>query len=85
MISLAWLIPLFPVLGVLINGLFGARYVREKAGYVACAATGLSFLVVLGVAAEMSQNAQLDLRVVGRQQSVSWRGYERAADLPPEF
>ena len=53
MISLAWLIPLFPVLGVLINGLFGARYVREKAGYVACAATGLSFLVVLGIAAEM--------------------------------
>ncbi|MEE9257186.1 MAG: proton-conducting transporter membrane subunit, partial [bacterium] len=53
MISLAWLIPLFPALGVVINGLFGARFVRDRAGYVACAATGLSFLVVLGIAAEM--------------------------------
>ncbi len=52
MIRYAWLIPLFPALGVLINGLLGAR-VRDRAGHVASLMAGLSFLIVLGVANEM--------------------------------
>ncbi len=52
MIELAWLIPVFPVIGVLINGLFG-RQVGEKAGPVASVMAGLSLLVVLGIAVEM--------------------------------
>ena len=52
MIELAWLIPVFPVIGVLINGLFG-RHVGEKAGPIASVMAGLSFLVVLGIASEM--------------------------------
>ena len=52
MIELAWLIPVFPVIGVLINGLFG-RHVGEKAGPIASVMAGLSFLVVLGIAFEM--------------------------------
>ncbi|MCY3823681.1 MAG: NADH-quinone oxidoreductase subunit L [Nitrospinae bacterium] len=52
MIELAWLIPVFPVIGVLINGLFG-KQVGEKAGPIASVMAGLSFLVVLGIAFEM--------------------------------
>ena len=52
MIELAWLIPVFPVIGVLINGLFG-RHVGEKAGPIASVMAGLSFLVVLGIATQM--------------------------------
>jgi NADH-quinone oxidoreductase subunit L len=53
MIKLAWLIPLFPALGVVINGFFGSRYTRDKAGHIASLMAGLSFLVVLGIASEM--------------------------------
>ena len=52
MIELAWLIPVFPVIGVLINGLFG-KHVGEKAGPIASVMAGLSLLVVLGIASEM--------------------------------
>ena len=52
MIELAWLIPVFPVVGVLINGFFGAR-LGEKAGPLASLMAGLSLLVVGGLAAEM--------------------------------
>ncbi len=52
MIELAWLIPVFPVIGVLINGFFG-KNVGEKAGPIASVMAGLSLLVVLGIAVEM--------------------------------
>ena len=52
MIELAWLIPVFPVIGVLINGLFG-RHVGERAGPIASVMAGLSLLVVLGIAFQM--------------------------------
>ena len=52
MIGLAWLIPLFPAVGAIINGCFGSR-TRDKAGLIASAMAGLSFLVVLVIAAEM--------------------------------
>ena len=52
MIELAWLIPVFPVIGVLINGFFG-RQVGENAGPIAAGMAGLSFLVVLGIAFQM--------------------------------
>ena len=52
MIELAWLIPVFPVVGVLINGFFGKR-LGEKAGPLASLMAGLSLLVVGGLAAEM--------------------------------
>ncbi|MBI5167700.1 MAG: NADH-quinone oxidoreductase subunit L [candidate division NC10 bacterium] len=49
MIQYIWLVPLFPLLGVVINGLFGRQYIKEKAHWVAIPATALSFLVALGV------------------------------------
>ncbi len=52
MIEMAWLIPVFPVIGALVNGLFGER-VGERAGSFASFMAGLSLLVVLSVAFEM--------------------------------
>ncbi len=44
---LVWLIPLFPALGALINGLFGKRYTRDKAHIVAVGAVGISLVLAL--------------------------------------
>ena len=53
MIQYAWLIPVFPIIGVVVNGFFGFQYTKDKAGHIATAMVGLSFLVVLGIASEM--------------------------------
>ena len=44
---LVWLIPLFPALGALINGLLGKRVTRDKAHYVAVGAVGMSLVLAL--------------------------------------
>ncbi len=49
MLDFAWLILLFPLLGVLINGFVGNRIGKKWVSRVACAAVGLSFLVGVGV------------------------------------
>ncbi len=50
MFDLVWLIPTFPLAGVLINGLLGRR-IEEKnkrlVHWIACGAVGLSFLITL--------------------------------------
>jgi len=43
--SYIWLIPLFPLLGVLINGLLGHKLPKKVVGPVACLAVGLSAIV----------------------------------------
>ncbi len=49
MIELLWLIPVLPLLGFAINGLFGPRFLSRRAiGGVACAAVVLSFLLSAG-------------------------------------
>ena len=45
MIDYVWLIPLFPLMGFLINGLFGSRFKQSQIGAIASAAIGLSFIV----------------------------------------
>ncbi len=46
---LVLLIPIFPLLAVISNGIFGARYSTELAGRLAFGSVGLSFLCALGV------------------------------------
>ena len=45
-----WLIPFFPLLGSIINGLFGKRYIRNEAviGGIGTGAVFLSFLISAG-------------------------------------
>ncbi len=52
MLDYAWLVLLFPLVGVIINALFGRRLGKRGAGYLASAMVGLSFAgaVVLFVA-----------------------------------
>jgi NADH-quinone oxidoreductase subunit L len=47
--TLLRVIPLLPLLGAAVNIFFGARLGRKAAGYLACAAVALSFLVSLQV------------------------------------
>ena len=55
---LVLLIPLFPLLAVLANGLYGSRYSHELAGRLAFGAVGLSFLCSLGVFASILANPE---------------------------
>ncbi|MFH1626357.1 MAG: NADH-quinone oxidoreductase subunit L [Pseudomonadota bacterium] len=45
MLDYVWLVPVFPIIGFIINGLFGQRLSKGAAGIIACAVIGLSFLV----------------------------------------
>ncbi|MGC8827843.1 MAG: NADH-quinone oxidoreductase subunit L, partial [Anaerolineae bacterium] len=49
MLAYAWLMLLFPLLGVLINAFFGRRIGKRAVSWAACSVIGLSFLVALGV------------------------------------
>ena len=42
-----WIIPLLPLLGAALNGIFGARWPRSAVNAVALGSTGLSFLAVV--------------------------------------
>jgi NADH-quinone oxidoreductase subunit L len=44
MIKYAWLIPVFPLVGFIINGLFGIKFIKKKAHLIAVPALGLSWL-----------------------------------------
>jgi NADH-quinone oxidoreductase subunit L len=46
-VELIWLVPLSPLVGAVINGLFGQWFIRERAYWVAIPAAGLSCLVAL--------------------------------------
>jgi len=55
---LVLLIPLFPLLAVLANGLYGSRYSHELAGRLAFGSVGLSFLCALGVLVSVLANPE---------------------------
>ncbi len=48
MLRLIWLVPVLPLMGVLVNGIFG-RWTRERAHILGVGTTGLSFLIALGI------------------------------------
>ena len=53
MIDNIWLVPFLPLLGFLINGLFGKKLGRGLISWVGCGSVGLSFLVSIGVFFEL--------------------------------
>src|SRR3972149_1000269 len=61
MLELIWLVPGFPLMGVIINGLFGQTYIRDKAHRVAVPAVGLSCLVALLISLRVFAGKTLDL------------------------
>ena len=50
-----WIIPLLPLLGSAINGLFGGKWTNNVVNYVAVGSTGLSFACALEAVREFSQ------------------------------
>jgi NADH-quinone oxidoreductase subunit L len=61
MIALLWTIPLFPLLGFVLNGLLGGRYLpRAAVSWIACGAVLLAFLVSLGSALSLGELAALE-------------------------
>jgi len=55
MIDYVWLIPLFPLIGFLINGFFGSRFKESQIGAIASAAIGLSFIVSVTIFFQLLQ------------------------------
>ena len=64
MAKLIWLIPLFPLLGALVNGLWGRQYIRDKAHVPAIVSTALALffaLLVVGAVVAAPQSTQVVL------------------------
>ena len=55
MMDYVWLIPTFPLIGFLINGLLGKRLSKNAVGIIGSAAVGLSFLVTVAIFLEFLQ------------------------------
>ncbi|MEK6660488.1 MAG: NADH-quinone oxidoreductase subunit L [candidate division NC10 bacterium] len=63
MLELIWLVPGFPLMGVIINGLFGQTHIRDKAHRVAVPAVGLSCIVALLISLQVFSGQTLDLNL----------------------
>ena len=53
MIELVWLIPIFPLIGFLINGLFGRRFSEKTIGWIGAGSVGASFVVAVSIFLEL--------------------------------
>lgn len=53
MIDLVWLIPVFPFVGFLINGLLGRKFPEKVIGWIGALSVGASFVVALGIFLEL--------------------------------
>ncbi len=49
MMDYVWLIPTFPLIGFLINGLFGKKLPKHVVGIIGSVAVGLSFLLTVAI------------------------------------
>lgn len=53
MIELVWLIPIFPLIGFLINGLFGRSFSEKTIGWIGAGSVGASFVVAVSIFLEI--------------------------------
>ena len=58
MLAYLWIVPLLPLLGAAINGLFGAKWANKYVTLTAISSTGLSFLCALEVVREFFKSGQ---------------------------
>jgi NADH-quinone oxidoreductase subunit L len=59
MLEYLWLVPLLPLLGAAVNGLFGAKWSNKIVNSVAIGSTGLSFLGALEAVREFFESGQI--------------------------
>jgi NADH-quinone oxidoreductase subunit L len=58
MLEYLWIVPLLPLLGSAVNGLFGAKWPNKIANSVAIGSTGLSFLAAIEAVREFFESGQ---------------------------
>src|SRR5215208_6160393 len=58
MIKLAALVPLFPLIGFLVNGFFGKKLSKSVSGALACISILVSFIVSVGIFIELEGSTQ---------------------------
>ncbi len=66
MLEYLWIIPLLPLLGATVNGLFGAKWPNKLVNVVAIGSTGLSFLCALEAVREFFESGQVLFRKEAR-------------------
>ncbi len=59
MLEYLWIVPLLPLLGAAVNGLFGAKWPNKIVNGVAIGSTGLSFLCALKAVREFFESGQV--------------------------
>jgi NADH-quinone oxidoreductase subunit L len=59
MLEYLWIVPLLPLLGSAVNGLFGAKWPNKTVNGVAIGSTGLSFLCALEAVREFFESGQM--------------------------
>jgi NADH-quinone oxidoreductase subunit L len=64
MVRLLWLIPILPLLGATINGVFGKRLPKHVIGAIAAGSVGGSFLIAAGVFLQMLRLPETELPLV---------------------
>ncbi|HET9218061.1 MAG TPA: NADH-quinone oxidoreductase subunit L [Terriglobia bacterium] len=64
MVSFLWLIPLLPLAGAVINGVFGKRLSRGVIGFIASGSVALSFAISLTAFLQMLQLPESELPIV---------------------
>ena len=68
MLEYLWIVPLLPLLGSAVNGLFGAKWPNKIVNWVAIGSTGLSFLGALEAVREFFESGQ----VLFRKEFFTW-------------
>src|SRR5436309_15295300 len=61
-----WLIPLLPLIGAAVNGLFGRRFPKSVVSAIALAFPGAAFLQALWIASRFSALTVPHVEIVGR-------------------
>ena len=62
--NLLWLIPILPLLGAVINGVFGKRLPKSAIGGIAAGTVAGSFVLSAGAFLQMLGRAQNDLPII---------------------
>ncbi|HEU4400768.1 MAG TPA: NADH-quinone oxidoreductase subunit L [Candidatus Polarisedimenticolia bacterium] len=90
--TLLWIIPLLPLAGFMVNGLFGARLLPPKAvAFIGCGVVLLAFLLALGAVSGLGTPARLEAAAAAglavdaehhrvTQTLFTWMPLSRAAD-----
>ena len=82
MLNLIWLIPLFPLVGVTINGLFGRRMPRKAVGVLACAMVLASLVIAVGAVWELAGLPDVSDRIAEPEEELEQQKAGNEGEVP---